>query len=153
MRIADVLAETAVLPALQGKTKESVLKELAHHMAAAYSGLDALRLEEVLWDRERLGSTALGGGIAIPHGRLSELSAVLAGFGRHVEGVDFQSLDGQPSHLFFVLLAPEDSVGLHLKALARVSRLLKDDAFRDRLRSAPDQAALYRLICEEDERY
>ena len=89
------------------------------------------RLVEVLWERERLGSTAIGDGIAIPHGKLPALKSVLGAFGRHVAGVDFESLDGSPTQLFFLLVAPEDSVGQHLKALARVSRLLKDRGFRD----------------------
>jgi PTS system nitrogen regulatory IIA component len=80
------------------------------------------------------------------------LHEVLGAFGRHPQGVDFQSLDGHPTHLFFLLVAPENSVGQHLKALARVSRLLKDSAFRARLLEAPDQAALYRIIREEDDR-
>jgi len=114
--------------------------------------IDVDRLVEVLWERERLGSTAIGDGIAIPHGKLSGLREVLGAFGRHLQGVDFQSLDGRPTQLFFLLVAPEDSVGAHLKALARVSRLLKDRAFRARLLAAPDQEELCRIIREEDER-
>ncbi|MFN8644502.1 MAG: PTS sugar transporter subunit IIA [Candidatus Binatia bacterium] len=106
----------------------------------------------MLWERERLGNTAIGDGIAIPHGKLPGLSGVIGAFGRHPGGVDFESLDGSPTHLFFLLVAPEDSVGQHLKALARVSRLLKDRAFRERLLTAPDRATLFRLIREEDEK-
>jgi len=121
-------------------------------MAASHPEIDADRLVEVLWERERLGSTAIGDGIAIPHGKLPGLREVLGAFGRHLQGVDFQSLDGRPTQLFFLLVAPEDSVGAHLKALARVSRLLKDRAFRARLLAAADQAELCRIIREEDER-
>lgn len=153
MKIVDILPENLVIPALSGQTKEEVLRELAEYMAGQYADIDARRLLEVLWERERLGSTAIGDGIAIPHGKLPGLHAVRGAFGRHPRGVDFQSLDGKPTKLFFLLVAPEDSVGLHLKALARVSRLLKDQAFRDQLLAAPDHAALYRCIREEDEKY
>jgi nitrogen PTS system EIIA component len=152
MKIREILPDALVIPSLQGQTKEAVVRELAEHMAAHYPQIDAERLIEVLWERERLGSTAIGDGIAIPHGKLPGLREVLGAFGRHLQGVDFQSLDGGPTQLFFLLVAPEDSVGLHLKALARVSRLLKDRAFRARLLAAPDQAELCRIIREEDER-
>jgi len=155
MKIVDILTSAALVePALQGRDKTAVLRELAAHLARerAADGIDAERLVEVLWERERLGSTAIGDGIAIPHGKLPGLQGVVGAFGRHPAGVNFDSLDGTPTHLFFLLVAPEDSVGQHLKALARVSRLLKDRAFRDRLLTAPDRAALYALIREEDEK-
>ena len=153
MKILDILtSEALVAPDLAGADKTAVLRELATHLAAAQPGIDANRLVEVLWEREKLGSTAIGDGIAIPHGKLPGLTGVIGAFGRHPRGVDFESLDGSPTHLFFLLVAPEDSVGQHLKALARVSRLLKDRAFRERLLSAPDRATLFRLIREEDEK-
>ncbi len=153
MKITDILPESLVIPALQGHTKEEIVRELAEHMATVHPEIDARRLVDVLWERERLGSTAIGDGIAIPHGKLPGVKTVLGAFGRHVEGVDFQSLDDNPSKLFFLLVAPEDSVGLHLKALARVSRLLKDPEFRARLLTAHDRAELYRIIREEDDKY
>jgi PTS system nitrogen regulatory IIA component len=155
MKILDILtSEALVAPALAGADKTAVLHELAAHLSARRpaDGIDAARLVEVLWERERLGSTAIGDGIAIPHGKLPGLTGVVGAFGRHVRGVDFDSLDGSPTHLFFLLVAPEDSVGQHLKALARVSRLLKDRAFRERLVGAADGAELFRLIREEDEK-
>ena len=153
MKIADLLPREELIAAdLSGATKADVLRELAVHLAGQYSEINADALVNVLWDRERLGSTAIGDGIAIPHGKIAGLTGVLAAFGRHRSGVEFESLDGKPTRLFFVLVAPEDSVGQHLKALARVSRLLKDAAFRERLVMAPDRAALFRLIREEDER-
>jgi nitrogen PTS system EIIA component len=153
MKIADILPPELVIPALQGGSKDAVLHELAEHMAAAHPEIDASRLVEVLWERERLGSTGIADGIAIPHGKLPGLKTVMAAFGRHHQGVDFQSLDGHPTRLFFLLVAPEDSVGLHLKALARVSRLLKDPSFRDALMHAASRDDLYRSIREEDEKY
>jgi len=153
MKILDILSnEELVAPSLTGVTKVEVVRELAHHLARQHQEIDAERLVEVLWERERLGSTAIGDGIAIPHGKLPGLKRVLGAFGRHAAGVDFDSLDGGPTRLFFLLVAPDDSVGQHLKALARVSRLLKDKAFRDALLAAPDRAALFRLIAEEDEK-
>lgn len=153
MKITDILPEALVVPALQGQTKEAVLRELAERLAAVYPEVSAERLVDVLWERERLGSTAIGDGIAIPHGKLPGLKGVLAAFGRHPQGVDFESLDGKPTKLFFVLVAPEDSVGLHLKALARVSRLLKEQSFRNQLMAAPDRQTLYEIIRQEDEKY
>jgi len=152
MKITDILPAALVMPNLQGQTKEAVVRELAQHLATERPQINAERLVEVLWERERLGSTAIGDGIAIPHGKLAGIGEVLGAFGRHLKGVDFQSLDGGPTHLFFLLVAPEDSVGQHLKALARVSRLLKDRDFRARLLAAPDQSELYRIIREEDDR-
>lgn len=153
MKIVDILSsEQLVAPSLSGANKTAVLRELAEHLARQHGEIDAGRLVEVLWERERLGSTAIGDGIAIPHGKLPGLKGVVGAFGRHVAGVDFDSLDGSPTHLFFLLVAPEESVGQHLKALARVSRLLKDRSFRDKLISAPDSAAIFRLIREEDEK-
>ena len=153
MKLTEILPETLVIPSLKGQTKDEVLRELAECMAAAHPEVEAGRLLDVLWERERLGSTAIGDGIAIPHGKLPGLKTVLAAFGRHLQGVDFQSLDGNPSKLFFLLVAPEDSVGQHLKALARVSRLLKDPAFRNRLLTAHDRGEVYRNIREEDDKY
>jgi PTS system nitrogen regulatory IIA component len=153
MKIVDILSsEQLVAPSLSGANKTAVLRELAEHLARQHGEIDAGRLVEVLWERERLGSTAIGDGIAIPHGKLPGLKGVVGAFGRHVAGVDFDSLDGSPTHLFFLLVAPEESVGQHLKALARVSRLLKDRSFRDKLISAPDSATIFRLIREEDEK-
>ena len=153
MKIVEILSEDVVIPELHGTTKEAVLRELAEHLAATYPEINADQLVEVLWERERLGSTAIGDGIAIPHGKLPGLRSVIAAFGRHRAGVDFQSLDGNPTRIFFLLVAPEDSVGQHLKALARVSRLLKDPAFRERLVTVPGRAELYACLREEDEKY
>src|SRR5262249_61440429 len=107
----------------------------------------------VLNERERLGSTAIGDGIAIPHGKLRGIGQILGVFGRSSGGIDFDSLDGNPPQLFFLLVAPEDSASLHLKALARVSRLFKDGGFRQRLLDAADAPDLYRLLKEEDSKY
>jgi PTS system nitrogen regulatory IIA component len=153
MKITDILPESQVIPDLQGPTKEEVLRELALHLTDEHPEINAERLVDVLWERERLGSTAIGDGIAIPHGKLPGLKTVLAVFGRHLRGVDFESLDGNPTKLFFLLVAPDDSVGLHLKALARVSRLLKEQGFRKQLMEVADRHDLYETIRREDEKY
>ena len=150
MRVVDILKEELIAPELQSRTKTEVLRELASHVAAHHPGIHAEHLVSVLLDRERLGTTAIGEGIAIPHGKLPGLKGVVAAFGRSLEGVECHSLDGAPTKIFFLLVAPEESAGIHLKALARVSRLLKDKGFRERLLGAKTQAELHRVICEED---
>jgi len=153
MKITDILSRDLILPKLEAKTKAEVLGELAKALASKHPEIDLDDLTAVLGERERLGSTAIGDGIAIPHGKLRGVTRIIGAFGRHREGVDFESLDGNPSQLFFVLVAPEDSASLHLKALARVSRLLKDNSFRDKLLSAEAEDELFRLIKDEDAKY
>jgi PTS system nitrogen regulatory IIA component len=153
MKITDILSEDMVLPALAGANKAEIIEELAGVVSQHHPEIDRARLVQALEDRERLNSTALGEGVAIPHGKLPGLKRVLAAFGRSPAGLDFSSLDGKLTHLFFLLVAPEDSAGAHLKALARISRLLKDKDFRDRLMVADGAADLYRIIREEDDRY
>lgn len=150
MRVADILTQARVIPQLRSTTKTEVLQELAQQLAAHHPQIQVEQLVAVLLDRERLGTTAIGEGIAIPHGKLPGLKEVVAVFGRSPRGIDCHSLDGALTQLFFLLVAPEDSAGIHLKALARVSRLLKDKAFRGRLLEGNGQAELYRIICDED---
>jgi nitrogen PTS system EIIA component len=152
MKITDILSPDAIIPDLKGVTKPTVLAEIAQLLAAKHPEIALEDLKAVLAERERLGSTAIGDGIAIPHGKLRGVTKIIGAFGRHIKGVDFESLDGGPTHLLFVLIAPEDSASLHLKALARVSRLLKDPAFRDKLLAAPDAAQIFKLIADEDAR-
>src|SRR5690242_5630400 len=142
-----------VMPGLRGRTKGDVIDELAGVVVAGHPEIDRARLVQALEDRERLNTTALGEGVAIPHGKLPGLQRVVAAFGRSPGGVDFQSIDEKPTYLFFLLVAPEDSAGAHLKALARISRLLKDEAFRRRLIEGGTASDLYAIIREEDDRY
>lgn len=153
MKIADILSPELVIAELKGTTKPDVLNELAKALTTKYKEISPAEMNAVLAERERLGSTAIGDGIAIPHGKLRGVKKIIGAFGRHLQGVDFDSLDGGPSQLFFVLVAPEDSASLHLKALARVSRLLRDAAFRERLIAAKDSAEIYSLIKTEDSKY
>lgn len=115
--------------------------------------LDRELLTEMLIVREAASSTAIGEGIAIPHGKLDAVGKLVACVGRARQGVDFDSIDGQPTHIFFVLVAPENSTGIHLKALARISRLFKDPEFRQRLLAAADAHEMYTTIAEEDAKY
>lgn len=153
MKILDILASDAIIPALRATTKSEALQELAGLLARLHPEIDGARLVQVLLDREALGSTAIGEGIAIPHGKMPGVGNVVAAFGRSDTGLAFDSLDGKPTRLFFLLVAPEDSAGVHLKALARVSRLLKDKTFRDRLAAGGSQEQLFAIIKEEDEKY
>ena len=153
MKITDILNEQGIVPVLAGRSKADIIAELANVVVRQHRDIDRERLVQALEDRERLNSTALGEGVAIPHGKLPGVKGVIAAFGRSPSGVDFSSLDGKPTHLFFLLVAPEDSAGTHLKALARISRLLKDASFRTRLMGAADAAEVFRIIREEDERY
>ncbi len=153
MTITDILARERVLPELSGSTKAEVLEELAQMLDGDVPGIGVTAIVDVLRERERLNSTAIGDGIAIPHGRVSNLEDVVAGFARSSAGVDFDSVDRKPTHLFFVLLAPDDAAALHLKALARISRLLKDKDFRDRLIGLDTRDALFDAILAEDAKF
>jgi PTS system nitrogen regulatory IIA component len=153
MKITEILSQEMVLPDLQGNTKPEILHELAQTFTSQFPNLNPDTVAAVLAERERLGSTAIGDGIAIPHGKIRGVSRIVGAFGRSKKGVDFDSLDGNRTHLFFVLIAPEESTSLHLKALARVSRLFRDVAFRERLEAAAGSEELFNLIVEEDNRY
>ena len=150
--MSEIVAEPLVLPALQGGTRESVLREMVESLAAQQPQIDTSRLFEVLCERERLGSTGIAEGVAIPHGRLPGLPGMMVVVGRHQEGVDFGSLDGSPTKLFFLLVAPQEKPGRHLTALAHVSRLVKDASFRRGLMSARDRHELYLRIVAQDAR-
>ena len=153
MKVVDFLAPDAVLPALRGASKSEVLAELATFMAsrpAWPTTLDAQTLYRVLEEREQQTTTAIGDGLAIPHGKLDSVERLIGALGRSVPGLEFASLDGQPTHLVFLLVAPANSAGDHLQALARLSRLFRDPDFRQRLLVAPDGDTMYRTIAEED---
>jgi len=149
----DILVKDAVVLNLASVRKADVLGEMARALAKAEPGLDADALLGVLEEREALQSTGIGEGVAIPHGKLPGLSRLLASFARSREGVDFESIDGQPTHLFFLLVVPEHSGGQHLKALARISRFFRDAAFRSRLQEAERLDDVYRAIEEEDAKF
>ncbi|MGV8073374.1 MAG: PTS sugar transporter subunit IIA [Syntrophobacteraceae bacterium] len=151
MRILDILEKDAIVTELKSTTKKQVLEELIDALLAQKQHLDRDRLMGVLLERERLGSTGIGDGIAIPHGKLKDLDQLTLSFGKSSEGVDFESMDGKPVHLFFLLVAPESSAGIHLRALAKVARLLKNGSVRKRLGSVASRDEIYSIIGEEDE--
>lgn len=152
MRLTDFLCEERILPGLSAGTKEEVLLELSSALLPSGVIEDVATTVRVLLDREKLGSTGIGEGVAIPHGKLRDLTDVVGVFGRSLQGVPFDSMDGAPVHLFFLLLAPENSASAHLQALARISRLLRDRAFREELLSVGSRSALYELLLREDEK-
>jgi len=148
--ITDLLSELCVIDELKAKTKKEVLYELSEILLEEKPSLDSAAVVEVLLDREKLGSTGIGEGIAIPHGKMASLERLIVSFGRSTRGVDFEALDGKPAYLFFLLMAPENSAGQHLKALAKISRMLKDETFRQSLMKAESKTDLYNLIREKD---
>ena len=148
MDLSDMLKSEDVLPALQAGSKRQVLQALAAHAAKA-TGLDERAIFDVLMQRERLGSTAVGGGVAIPHGRFAGLDSVRGFFARLAAPVDFDAMDHQPVDIVFMLMAPEGAGADHLKALARISRVLRDAALVEKLRATREPRALYALLTEE----
>ncbi|MEY4965544.1 MAG: phosphotransferase system mannitol/fructose-specific protein [Pseudomonadota bacterium] len=148
MNIADLLAPDAVLPALKAQSKKQLLQELAAR-SHGLTRISERRIFETLVERERLGTTGVGAGIAIPHGRMTEVKTIIGIFARLENAIDYEAVDSQPVDLVFMLLAPENAGADHLKALARVSRLLRDKAVCEKLRSASTGEALYAILTGE----
>ncbi|MDP2848006.1 MAG: PTS sugar transporter subunit IIA [Humidesulfovibrio sp.] len=146
MRLDEYLDPGLVLPTLKSTTKSEVLREMTGAIAVRHPHLDADLALSVLLDREGLGTTGIGDGVAIPHGKLPALSSIIVLVGRSLHGVDFESLDFKPCNIFFLVLAPEQMTGIHLRILAHISRLIKDDSFRKDFFEAADSDALYRLL-------
>ena len=153
MKIVDLIKRDMVMPVLAATDKRGILEELAGYMAQHHPRIDRALLARVLIERESLASTAIGEGVAIPHGKLGSVGEIVACLGRAPAGVEFDSMDGQPTYLFFVLVAPESSTGAHLKALARISRVFKDPEFRRRLLAAPDAEQMFNVVADEDAKY
>jgi len=153
VKISDFLNVESIISVLKSRDKSAAIEEMATWMASCHRELDKQKVLDVLRERERISTTAIGEGVAIPHGKLPGVDRVLAVFARSPEGVDFASLDGAPTHLFFSLIAPENAAADHLKALARISRLLKDEVFRKRLMQAKNEQELYNIIAEEDDKF
>jgi PTS system nitrogen regulatory IIA component len=156
MKVVDFLSPDAIIPALAGVGKSAVLIEMAAFLAARKSEDDAVDAEALcrtLEEREQLASTGIGDGIAIPHGKLETIDHLIGVLGRSPDGVDFDSIDGKKTHIVFLLVAPANSASDHLQALARLSRLFRDTALRQRLLEAADGATMYRIIAEEDAKH
>ena len=152
MKISELLDPRAIVADLQAKDKTRALAELTDSLISCEPSLDRENVIAVLQERENLGSTGIGDGVAIPHGKLAGIPELKLVFGRSHSGVDFESMDGQPAYLFFLLIAPEESIGVHLKTLARISKLLKDSTVRKKLMEAHDQQEIYQVILDEEER-
>lgn len=150
MKISELLNPQAIVADLRSKDKNRVLAELTDALMSCEPSLNRDAVIAVLQEREKLGSTGIGDGVAIPHGKLAGIPELKLVFGRSQTGVDFDSMDGQPAYLFFLLVAPEESVGIHLKTLARISKLLKDSVVRKKLLDAVDQQEIYQIILDEE---
>ena len=152
MKIMDFLSEKAATVNLKATNKEGIIKELIDLLieAGEIEPKAKDKLVKTILAREALGSTGIGQGVAIPHGKCDCVSKLIAAFGISQKGIDYDSLEGEPAYIFFLLVAAADTAGPHLKALARISRLLKDKFFRDRLRQAGDEKMIIKIIKEED---
>jgi PTS system nitrogen regulatory IIA component len=147
MDLGDLITPEAIFPTLKAKSKKQALHELAQR-AATLTGLEARKIYDTLMQREGLGSTGVGRGIAIPHGRICGLRKIVSVFARLEEPIAFDALDNEPVDLIFLLLAPEHAGADHLKALARISRLLREPLSIERLRASKDRAALYSVLTQ-----
>jgi len=151
MKFSELINKNYIISDFEGSTKKQVLEELVEVLAASKGEIDKVELLNALLEREKLGSTGIGDGVAIPHGKLKGLDNIILLFGKSGQGVDFDAIDGKPVCLVFLLVAPADSAGLHLKALARLSRMLRETEFKNSLLMASDTETLLNIIIEKDE--
>lgn len=152
MRIEEILKESCVVADIKGKTKGETLFQLVDVLKKANLIHNIEKAVNVILEREKLGSTGIGDGVAIPHGKMKGIHNIVCAFGRSKDGVDFDAVDRKPVHIFFLLLAPEDSASLHLKMLSRISKILRDPSFRKRLVELTDAHDIYTNVVEEDRR-
>jgi len=150
MKLIDILKANCVISNLKGKTKDEVLQELVHALKETNTINNVEEVVNVILERERLGSTGIGEGVAKPHGKYKGIKEIVCVFGKSQEGVDFDSIDRKPVYMFFLILTPEDAVNLHLKTLSRISKMLRDPSFRKRLLELNDPEEIYKGIVEED---
>jgi PTS system nitrogen regulatory IIA component len=150
MNLSDILNPAACVLDMAARTKKEALRELSGALAGTFEALDSNELLGLLLERENLGTTAMGDGVAIPHARLESLDRLLAGYGRSRSGIDFDSVDGKPTHLFFLLVAPGKEGSSHLLTLARLSRLLSKPDFRARLLEVESSQELLAVFDEEE---
>jgi nitrogen PTS system EIIA component len=154
LKITEFLLTKAISADLKSTTKPEVISELIELLisSGALEKKHKKKVFEILMAREALGSTAIGQGIAIPHGKSDSVKKLVGCLGISKKGINFDSLDGEPAHIFFMLIAPVDSAGPHLKALAKISRLLKDKFIRDHLKTIKDEKSILKIIQQEDSR-
>ena len=153
MRLEQMLRIEFLCENLMSDSKMAVLNELINILIKSGLKFDRKKAFDVLYQREKLGSTGIGDGVAIPHGKIAEIQDLVVAFGRSKNGVSFDAIDGKPVNLFFLLLAPENSTGQHLKALAKISKMLKTPNFKKILMDAKTTVDLYKAIIEQDEAY
>jgi PTS system nitrogen regulatory IIA component len=151
LNLLDYLPESAICVDLKSQAKKDVLKEMVGYLTAAHKIKDSEKILDALLEREELGSTGIGQGVAIPHGKSDTIPDVVAALGISRKGIDYEALDGEPVYLFFMLVAPVNSSGLHLKILAKISRLFKDKFFRQALREVKAPAEAIQRLKQEDE--
>ena len=152
MKLVDILRESCVIADIKGTTKREILFELVETLKKANLINDINSVVEIIIEREKLGSTGIGDGVAIPHGKMNKLNTILCVAGRSKEGVDFDAVDRQPVHIIFLVLAPEDSASLHLKVLSRISKVLRDPSFRKKILKLADAHDIYTNIIEADDK-
>jgi nitrogen PTS system EIIA component len=153
MKIDEILKKESVIADLVGKNKLEVIKEMTECLKRNNTIKDDQALFATLMEREKLGSTGIGENVAIPHGKSDELTQIITVFARSLGGVDFESLDQKPVHFVCMVIAPAHSTGQHLKALARISRLFKNQALREGILKAEDTNAIYSILLEEDSKF
>ena len=153
MKIDEILKKESVIFSLDGKNKLEVIKEMTEHLKQNHIIQDSQTLFETLMEREKLGSTGIGENVAIPHGKSDELTKIITVFARSLNGVDFESLDQKPVHFVCIVIAPAHSTGQHLKALARISRLFKNQVLREGILKSENPDAIYSLLLEEDSKF
>jgi PTS system nitrogen regulatory IIA component len=151
MKFSELINKNYIIPEFKSSTKKQVLEELVEALASNKREIDKVELLNALLEREKLGSTGIGDGVAIPHGKLNGLDNIILLFGKSGQGVDFDAIDRKPVCLVFLLVAPADSAGLHLKALARLSRMLREKEFKNSLLMASDAETLLKIIIDKDE--
>ncbi|HPH54473.1 MAG TPA: PTS sugar transporter subunit IIA [Smithella sp.] len=150
MQLNQIFKMEFINAGLEAKNKDEVLAELVNVIIEGGLKLNSSSIIDILKQRENLGSTGIGEGVAIPHGKISNLNDIVVAFGRSEKGIAYDSLDGKPVHLFFLLLAPENSAGQHLKILAKISKMLKDVYFRNKLIAAKSRDELYQIIIDQE---
>ena len=153
MRLSEILKEESIILDVKARDKRGVIEELAEAIVSRETSLDKSALVKGLLERERLGSTGIGEGIAIPHGKFYGVSQLTISFGRSLKGLDFESIDGKPAFLFFVLVAPQNCDGMHLKALAKLAKILNTSSLRELLMEIPTRKELYQAIIQDDQAF
>ena len=153
MKMSEIIEEENIIPDLKAKDKNGVLEELAEVISSREPSVNKRDIVRVLVERERLGSTGIGDGVAIPHGKLNGIKHPLISFGRSNKGLDFDSMDGQTAYLFFLLVAPENSSSVHLQVLAKIAKILKNGTFRKKLMESRTREEIYQTIIQTDEEF